>query len=147
MNLIECVVFFLVRSHQIPLMFERSQSWGLVRMTRSRRAKSYLLHLFEKVLFPISASPRRCYGCIFGMCSIDVLTASVSYGGQFFAYLFAPSASCFCGHFRLFQNSEPACLFVRANGMVVHSDGWLFVLFRCTCQGFAWGFFAFCMAF
>jgi hypothetical protein len=142
---------FRVRSHTIHLMFERSQSWGL----RSNDAFAPSEEL------PALSSPLRksafSYICItsallwlhFRNVQHRRLTASVSYGGQFFAYLFAPSASCSAVTFPFSKTQNPRFSLSGLMEWLYTQTGWLFVLFRrCTCQvGFAWGLFAFCMAF
>jgi hypothetical protein len=82
MNIIECVVF-CVRSHQIPLLFERPRSGDTFESTRVRRAENAGFRHSSKSAFSTSASiSRRCV-----MPLHRLVTASVSYGGLFFLLL------------------------------------------------------------
>jgi len=149
MNMIECVVFFLVRSHQIPLMFERSQLWGLRSNDAfcAERRVSFLTS--SKKCFSLYCITSALLWLHFRNVQHRRLTASVSYGGQFFAYLFAPSASCSAVTFVFSKTQNPRFSFSRLMEWLYTLTGWLSVLYRrCPWQvNLAWGLFAFCMAF
>lgn len=90
---------FCVRSHQIPLIFERPQRGRRSNLTHVPSGECRLFTLFEKCFF---------YICIPSLCAVmaasvfmqhRLLTASVSHGGPFFALLpscVLQSILCFC---------------------------------------------------